>query len=62
MLKTIFFKHICHTVSKIERYYSYVLNIMAYRTSHVRDFLVFGFPNAKYLAFSTPDVNALMFL
>ena len=55
----------CHTVPKMERYYSYVLNIMAYRTSHdshVRDFLVFGVPNTKYLAFGTPDENALMFL
>ena len=32
---------------------------MAYRTSHVKDFLVFGVPNAKYLAFDTPDENAL---
>ena len=34
-------------------------NIIAFRTSHERIFVVFGVPNAKYLAFGTPDGNAL---
>ena len=29
-----------------------------FETSHVRGFLVFGAPNVKYLAFSTPNANA----
>ena len=44
----------------MEQYCSYVPNIIVFRISHERDFLVFGVPNAKYLAFGTPDGNALM--
>ena len=33
---------------------------MAFETSHERDFLVFGVSNAKYLAFYTPNENALI--
>ena len=32
---------------------------MAFRTSHERDFLVFGVSNAKYLAFDALDENVL---
>ena len=32
---------------------------MAFGTSHERGFLVFSVSNAKYLAFNTPDENAL---
>ena len=35
-------------------------NILAFRTPHESDFLVFGVSNAKYLAFDTPDENALI--
>ena len=37
-------------------------NILTFRKSHERCFLVFGVPNAKYLAFGTPDGNALIIL
>ena len=37
-------------------------NILAFRTPHESDFLVFGVSNAKYLAFDTPDENALIFI
>ena len=43
----------------MERYYSCVPNIIAFRTSHKRGFLVFGVPNIKYLTYDTPDGNAL---
>ena len=39
----------------MEWYGSCVPNIIALKTSHSRDFLVFGVPNAKYLAFGTLD-------
>ena len=35
-------------------------NVLASGTPHEKGFLVFGVPNAKYLAFGTPDGNALM--
>ena len=38
---------------------SCVSNFIPFRTSHERNFLVFGVPNAKYLAFDTPDGSAL---
>ena len=34
-------------------------NILAFKTPDVSGFLVFGVPNVKYLAFDTPDENAL---
>ena len=43
----------------MERYYSCVPNIIAFRTSHESGFLVFGMPNVKYLTFDTPNGNAL---
>ena len=35
-------------------------NVLAFDTPHERGFLVFGVPNAKYLAFGTPDESALI--
>ena len=34
--------------------------LLAFRTPHERGFLVFGVPNAKYLAFGTPNGVALL--
>ena len=36
-------------------------NLLAFRTSNVRGFLMFSVPNVKYLAFDTPDFSALSF-
>jgi len=57
--KLYFFNISIRTVPKIEWYCSYVIKIMAFGTSHERDFLMFGVSNAKYLTFDTPDENAL---
>jgi len=35
-------------------------NFDTFNTPHDALFLVFGVPNAKYLAFGTPDKNALI--
>ena len=40
-------------------YYSKCQNFLAFNTPHDSLFLVFGVPNAKYLAFGTLDGNAL---
>ena len=37
-----------------------MLNILAFNTLDVSDFLIFGVPNVKYLAFGTPDGNVLI--
>ena len=34
-------------------------NILTFRTPIMSGFLVYGVPNAKYLAFDTPNGNAL---
>ena len=47
------------TVIKMEWYCSRVSKFIGYRTPHDKGFLVFGVSNAKYLAFDTPDGNAL---
>ena len=47
------------TVPKMERYCSCVVKIITFGTSHERGFLVFCVPNAKYLAFGTPNGNTL---
>ena len=39
-----------------------IQSILAFRTLDVSGFLVFGVPNAKNLAFDTPDGNALIFI
>ena len=44
---------------QIWKYCSPMLNLLTFGTFDVRDFLVFGVPNAKYLAFDTPNANAL---
>ena len=54
-MNNFFFSIFYRTILKMERYCSCVPNIIALRTSHGRGFLVFGVPNAKYLAFGTPD-------
>ena len=36
-----------------------MVKIITFGTSHEKSFLVFGVPNAKYLAFGTPNGNAL---
>ena len=43
---------------KMRLYCSASQNLLAFNTPHDGLFLVFGVPNAKYLAFSTPDGNA----
>ena len=57
--KYFFYSTFVYTVPKIERYCSRVSKFIGCRTPHEKGFLVFGVPNAKYLAFGTPDENAL---
>ena len=58
--KIIFCFSICvHTIPNLEQYNSLMPNFLAFKTSDVRGLLVFGVPNAKYLAFDTPDASAL---
>ena len=45
----------------MERYCSFVPNVLAFKTPTVGCFLVFGVSNAKYLTFGTLDGNALTF-
>ena len=47
------------TVSYLRRYCSGVPKFLVFGTPHEGLFLMFGMPNAKYLAFDTPDENAL---
>ena len=47
-------------LSFLRWYCSLMPNILTFRTPDVSGFLVFGMPNAKYLAFNTPDRNALI--
>ena len=47
------------TISNIRGYYSKMPNSLAFEASDISGFLVFGVPNAKNLAFSIPDANAL---
>ena len=60
--KYFFYNTSVRTVPKMERYCSRMSKFIEYRTPHEKDFLVFGVPNAKYLAFGTPDENALRFI
>ena len=48
------------TLSYLRAYYSMSQNFETFSSPHKGLFLVFGVPNAKYLAFGTPDENALM--
>ena len=48
-----------HTISLIGLYSSKCQNYLAFDTSHEACFLGFGVSNAKYLALSTFDTNAL---
>ena len=43
----------------LKRHCSYVSNVLAFDTPHKGGFLVFGVPNAKYLAFGTSNGDAL---
>ena len=47
------------TVPSLKCHCSYVPNVLAFDAPHEGGFLVFGVPNAKYLAFGTPDGDAL---
>ena len=48
-------------LSYLKAYCSMSQNFETFSTPHKGLFLVFGVPNAKYLAFGTPDENALRF-
>ena len=48
------------TVPSLKRHCSYVPNVLAFDTPHEGGFLVFGVPNAKHLAFGTPNGDALI--
>ena len=48
------------TVSYLRWYCRYVSNFLRFGTADDGWFLVFGAPNAKYLAFGTPDESALI--
>ena len=48
--------------SYLKAYCSYVPIFLRFKTSYERCFLVFGVPNAKYLAFDTPDEITLTLL
>ena len=59
--KSFFGFGICvHTVPNLERYRHKCQIFGTFETLAVRCFLVFGVPHAKYLAFGTPDGDALM--
>ena len=47
------------SVPKLRRYYSMSQNFDTFNTPYDTLFLVFGVSNAKYLAFGTPDGDAL---
>ena len=47
-------------VPKMRTYCSMSQNFLAFSKHHDALFLVFGVPNAKYLAFGTLDENALI--
>ena len=49
------------TLLYLRAYCSMFQNFNTYSTLHDALFLVFGVSNAKYLAFGTPDDDALMF-
>ena len=50
---------VVRTVSYLRWYCSYVLNFLRFGRANEEWFLVFGVPNAKYLAFGTLDESAL---
>ena len=51
-----------NTILNLERYYSPMLKVLKFQTSDEGALLVFGVPNAKYLAFSTLYASALTVL
>jgi len=48
-----------HTMPKMKAYCNMSQNFITFNTPHDALFLVFGVPNVKYLAFGTPNENAL---
>ena len=50
------------TISYLRRYSSSVAKFLRFSIPNEDWFLVFSVPNAKYLAFGTPDENALKVL
>ena len=46
-------------VPNLKWYCTPLLKVLEFETFDEEAFLVFGVPNAKYLAFGTPDVSAL---
>ena len=48
-----------HMLSFLRLYCWLMPNILTFRTPIMSGFLVYGVPNAKYLAFDTPNGNAL---
>ena len=53
------YRIVVRTLLYLRWYCSLMPNILAFRTPQESSFLVFGVSNAKYLAFDTPDENAL---
>ena len=49
-----------NAISNLRLHYSSMPNILTFKTLDVSSFLVFGVTNAKYLAFDTPNENALI--
>ena len=47
------------TLSNLRLHCLSMPNILAFKTPDESGFLVFGVPNVKYLAFDTPNGNAL---
>ena len=59
-ISKIFFGIDVCTVSYLRRYCSDVVKCLRFKVLDEDWFLVFGVPNAKYLAFGTPDGSALI--
>ena len=50
------------SVQLVEGYYSSMINYFKFRTSNGACFLVFGVLNAKYVAFSTSNASAQLYV
>ena len=51
-----------YSVQLVEGYYSSMINYFKFRTSNGACFLVFGVLNAKYVAFSTSNASAQLYV
>ena len=60
--RLIYFSICVRTVPNLERYHSPMLNLLAFGTSEVRVFLVFGVPNAKFCHLAHSMLVFLMLL